>query len=86
MMPTLSEIILILVIVICIFGLGKLGDMSEAIGEMRAKRKGLPGEDAVDITPDEERAARRSSEPKPGRREQPVDEADIEENGPGANA
>jgi Sec-independent protein translocase protein TatA len=61
MVPSLTEIILLIVIVICIFGLGKLGDISEALGEMRAKRaRSLPGPDAVDITPEHQRRARAS--------------------------
>ncbi len=84
MVPSLTEIILLLVIVICIFGLGKIGDISETIGEMRAKRhRGLPGENAVDITPADKRGqASDEREPKPGTREQPVDEAIVDEQKP----
>ncbi len=80
MVPSLTEIILLIVIVVCIFGLGKLGDISEALGELRAKRaRGLPPKDAVDITPDNQRrVASGSVEPRPGTREQPVDEAVVE--------
>ena len=76
MVPSLSEIILFLFILVCIFGLGKLGDMSEAIGEMRARKK--LGDEAIDITPDTQRAEH-ADEPKPGTREQPVDEAVVDE-------
>lgn len=80
MVPSVNEIILLIVIVICIFGLGKLGDISERFGELRAKRKrGLPPEDAIDITPEHERRAGEPGGPKPGTREQPVDEADIDD-------
>ena len=81
MVPSVNEIILLIVIVLCIFGLGKLGDISERFAELRAKRKrGLPPEDAIDITPEQERrAAGGASAPKPGTREQPVDEADIDD-------
>lgn len=80
MVPSLTEIILLIVIVLCIFGLGKIGDISERIGEMRAKRqRGLPADDAVDITPKRQRSETTAgAEPKPGTREQPVDEAQIE--------
>lgn len=80
MVPSLTEIILLIVIVICIFGLGKLGDISEALGDMRAKRaRGLPGSDAVDITPEHQRrASAQAPEPKPGTRKPPVDEAIVD--------
>lgn len=82
MVPSLTEIILLIVIVICIFGLGKLGDISEALGDMRARRaRSLTGQDAVDITPDHQRrVSEQAAEPKPGTRKHPVDEAVIDDN------
>ncbi|MFW5968238.1 MAG: twin-arginine translocase TatA/TatE family subunit [Persicimonas sp.] len=52
MLPGTTELILVIAIAICIFGLGRLGDISRAIGERRAqKARGPGGEDIVDITP-----------------------------------
>lgn len=52
MLPGTTELILVIAIAICIFGLGRLGDISRAIGERRARKaRGPAGEDAVDITP-----------------------------------
>jgi Sec-independent protein translocase protein TatA len=56
MMPNLIEIILIILIVMIVFGLGKLSDIGRAIGEMRAKYlEGREGGDdqTIDITPDD---------------------------------
>lgn len=79
MLPSITELILLIFIVICIFGLGKIGDVSEALGERRARRqKGLPPDDAIDITPERERKAQAATGPKPGTREPPVDEADVD--------
>jgi Sec-independent protein translocase protein TatA len=79
MLPSLTELILLIFIVICIFGLGKTGDISEALGERRARRqKGLPPDDAIDITPEQEQKTRQATGPKPGTREPPVDEADVD--------
>jgi Sec-independent protein translocase protein TatA len=83
MLPSVTELILLIFIVICIFGLGKIGDVSEALGERRARqKKGLPPDDAIDITPAEERQKQeqrtRAADPKPGTREPPVDEADVD--------
>ena len=59
MMPNLIEIILIILIVVIVFGLGKLSDLGKALGEMRAKylEGREDGEDqTIDITPQEESA------------------------------
>lgn len=59
MMPNLIEIFLIILIVMIVFGLGKLSDIGKTIGEMRARylegRKG-GDDDAIDITPRDERS------------------------------
>ena len=66
MMPNLIEIILIIVIVMIVFGLGKLSDIGRAIGEMRAKYlEGREGGDdqAIDITPDNPDSADATASP-----------------------
>lgn len=58
MLPGLTEIILLVLIALCIFGLGRLGDISRAIGQMRAEqRQKVAGDEAIDITPREGREA-----------------------------
>ncbi len=59
MMPNLIEIFLIILIVMIVFGLGKLSDIGKTIGEMRAKYlEGHKGGDdnAIDITPRDEQS------------------------------
>ena len=54
MMPTLSEIILLIVIILLVSGLAKASDIGAAVGRMRAKfLEGMEEEDdeTIDITP-----------------------------------
>jgi Sec-independent protein translocase protein TatA len=67
MMPNLIEIILIILIVMIVFGLGKLSDIGKAIGEMRAKYlEGRQGGDdeTIDITPDETKSPDAANAPR----------------------
>jgi Sec-independent protein translocase protein TatA len=82
MLPSITELILLIFIVICIFGSGKIGAISEALGERRARRQQeLPPDDAIDITPEQQPKARAAANPKPGTRESSVDEADVDDSG-----
>lgn len=48
----LAELILTLVVILLVFGVGRLPQIGEAIGKMRRNySKSLKGEDAIDITP-----------------------------------
>ncbi len=88
MLPSLTELILLVVIILCIVGLGKIGPISEAIGAFRARNaRGLPGDDAIDITPKHERSATDADGAvKPGRAEQPIDEAVVDDDTPDRNS
>jgi Sec-independent protein translocase protein TatA len=81
MAPSIQEIILLVVICLCIFGLGRLGAISEAIGEMRARRvRGAAGRRTIDITPERDEGAEALKTPSHMRVET-VDEAIIERDG-----
>lgn len=83
MVPSLTELILLIVIVLCIFGLGKIGDISERIGQMRADRaRGVSGPDAVELPPQKSASNSAHGDPKPGTREPPVDEAQFDDDEP----
>lgn len=56
-----AEIFIIVVILIVIFGLGRLGDIGEAIGRMRRRSVGPAEEGAIDVSP-----APRKPAPEPG--------------------
>jgi Sec-independent protein translocase protein TatA len=78
MLLSLSELILVVLIVLCIVGLAKLPKLSEAIGRKRARR--LAGDEAIDITPEQQRVGgSEAAQPKPGTRQQPVDEAVVDD-------
>lgn len=49
MAPSIPELILLLLIILCVFGLGRLGAISEAIGERHARRVSGPGRRVVDL-------------------------------------
>lgn len=51
-MPHLPELIIILVIVLLIFGVGKLPQLGDALGKgIRNFKKATKGEDEIDVTP-----------------------------------
>jgi sec-independent protein translocase protein TatA len=83
------EILLILGIVVLVFGVGKVKNIGMALGRSGKEfKKALVADDAeketsdddepIDITP-ESPAKDTSNGPKPGTREQPIDEAEIVE-------
>ncbi len=50
------ELIIILVIVLIIFGAGKLPEIGSGLGKgIRNFKKASKGEDAIDVTPDEDK-------------------------------
>jgi sec-independent protein translocase protein TatA len=95
-MINLPEIIIILVIVMIVFGVGKLGNLGTHLGRAKKEfKKGIEGEepdeqsepeevtagrDVIDITPTDEED--RDWNPKPGTRQQPVEDAEIEASEP----
>lgn len=80
MFANATEIILIILIVVIVFGVGKLPNIAAQLGRMRSEfKKGLEGEgeDApIDITPrgEEKKPAGR----KPGKFDADVEDADVE--------
>ena len=86
-MINLPEILIILVIVLIVFGIGKVGNIGSHLGKAKNEfKKGLDGEserlddgrEVIDITPagDDEREP--DFKPKPGTRQSPVEDAEIE--------
>lgn len=75
MAPSVPEIILLILIVFCVIGLGRLGAISEAIGARRARRyaRREGARQVVDITPGGAAAQRASRPPK-----DTIDEAIVE--------
>ena len=74
MMPTLSEIILLIVIILLVTGLAKAGDIGEMFGRMRAKflegmKEGEEDDNTIDITPDREDGAQSGGQPSHSSRE-----------------
>lgn len=72
MMPNLIEIVLIILIVMIVFGLGKLSDIGKALANMRVKYlEGRDGGDdqTIDITPDDSDAAPGAESRASGRNE-----------------
>ncbi len=48
----LGEIVVVVTILVLVFGVARLPQIGEAIGKMRRNyRRGLKGDDAIDITP-----------------------------------
>lgn len=83
-MFNLPEIIVILIVLVIVFGMGKLGDIGKAVARLRLQfNKGLH-ENYIDITAHQSgkgAAVNRSgsvSGPRPGTAPQPVEDAHIE--------
>jgi sec-independent protein translocase protein TatA len=77
-MPHLTEIVLVALIVMVVFGVGKLPNIGLALGRARADfKKGLAEGDAIDITPEPE--PREEPGRKPGRFEHDVEDAELDE-------
>ncbi len=52
----MNEIIIILVVVLVIFGAGKLPEIGEGLGKgIKSFKKSVSGEDEIDITPGEDK-------------------------------
>ena len=52
----MTEIIIILVVVLIIFGAGKLPEIGEGLGKgIKSSKKAVSGEDEIDITPGEDK-------------------------------
>jgi sec-independent protein translocase protein TatA len=84
MFPNVMEILLIVAIVVLVFGVGKVKNIGMALGrsgkEFKKALEGdeAPKDEAIDITPDASESAR-SDAPKPGTRQQPIEDAEIVE-------
>jgi len=80
MFTNVTEIVLIIVIVIIVFGMGKLPSIATRIGRMRSEfNKGLEGESqTIDITPSG-RPAKPEKERKPGKFNSPIEDASVDE-------
>ena len=77
-MPHLTEILLVALMVMLVFGVGKLPNIGQALGRARADfKKGLAEGEAIDITP--ESPPREDPGRKPGRFERDVEDAELDE-------
>lgn len=81
-LPGVPELVLILLIIFITFGLGKLGTIGEMVARLRKRvTKQLDDADPspIDITPEDElHDGEASSEPKPGKRKEPIEDADLD--------
>lgn len=60
-----TELVIILVIVLIVFGAGKLPQLGEGLGEgIRNFRKSVKTPDEIDITPDKEKSSGASGDAK----------------------
>jgi len=63
----IGELLVILVILVVVFGAGKLGDVGGDLGKaIRNFRKAMSEPDAIDVTPREDGAKRDESQPENG--------------------
>ena len=77
-MPHLNEIILILIIMMVVFGVGRLPQIARAVGRAYSKGAGARSPaPPLDITPPEERQ-RVVGDRKPGAFEHRVEDAEVE--------
>lgn len=61
----MPELIIILVIILIIFGAGKLPDIGEGLGKgIKSFKKATKGEDEIDVTPSEEKLEAKKEEEK----------------------
>lgn len=84
-MLNLPEIIIVLVIIAIVFGFGKVGKIGANLGRAKKEfQRGLEDDapkvsgerEVIDITPGEETGP--SWDPKPGAREQAIEDAEID--------
>jgi len=55
------ELIVILVIIVLIFGAGRLGDIGSGLGKaIRGFRDSLAGKDAIDVTPKKDKDSKKA--------------------------
>ncbi len=79
-MPHLTEIVIVALIVMLVFGVGKLPNIGLALARARADfKKGLAEGDTIDITP--EAPPREDPGRKPGRFAGGVEDAELDESG-----
>lgn len=61
----MPELIIILVIIMIIFGAGKLPEIGEGLGKgIKSFKKATKGEDEIDVTPSEEKLDAKKEEEK----------------------
>lgn len=61
----MPELIIILVIILIIFGAGKLPEIGEGLGKgIKSFKKATKGEDEIDVTPSEEKLEAKKEEEK----------------------
>lgn len=78
MLPNVTELILITIIIMIVFGAGRLTHVASFIGKMRVNfRKGLTMQEPIDITPAGSGASS-THERKPGKLSQAVEEAQLD--------
>ena len=79
MLPNITEVVLIALIVMIVFGVGKLPRVAHALGRARSEfKKGLRDEKPIDITPRVD-GSRTPSGRKPGKFDLPIEDATVEE-------
>ncbi|MFU8805896.1 MAG: twin-arginine translocase TatA/TatE family subunit [Bradymonadaceae bacterium] len=83
MMLNLPEIIVVIIILVLVFGLGKLGAIGKGVARIRMHFQKELARDYVDITTQQpsrggQKEGQKAAGPKPGSRSQPLEEAEIE--------
>lgn len=75
-----AEIILIITVVVVVFGMGSMPRIAAQIGKMRSEfKRGLEGDDPIDITPSQGRAREDNSKRTPGKLDPTVEDARVDE-------
>jgi sec-independent protein translocase protein TatA len=72
------ELIVVLLILLVVFGAGRLPQIGEGLGKaIRNLKRGLKTDDDIEVTPREKRVEKRSSAKKVAEEEEEVAEADV---------
>ncbi len=80
MLANLTEIVLVVIIILVVFGVGKLPSIATYLGRIRAQfKRGLEEEEPIDITPDEQKRGGAPPTRKPGRFDTSAEDAQIDE-------
>lgn len=67
----MPELIIILVIILIIFGAGKLPEIGEGLGKgIKSFKKATKGEDEIDVTPEKEEKIEAKAEEKEEKKEE----------------